>query len=539
MEAELNDGDLERAIDALGESLLGFVCASPLEPAEAMSPAARVIIRQINDVLSTAVDGQNDPVAMKQYLRYRMGDFDQGDVVALALHRQAGGVVAMPAYRDRLDHLVSQLALQCYPLLLMPPEEPFLDMPGFVSSRVSSLLFHHPLAQEFQESVLANDALAAAFTEHGESSGYSTRMIFRSTGSGSSVQLWSLLSIVIGGAWRTRPEAPAMPDVNEFARQVVRRWHVVKRILTGRSPRPVQARMAFTGIRLPGAASYDFGPLSLRSVGAKDQDYVPKGLPGQLTGTDAQGNSVAIDYAGDVVVEVELPYGVEQLPPLADDSFPEFPQRLLDMNNLEDLSRRLRMSLLFAVERGHRVQIVSSWQLIDDPLGHAPSVGWSDPRQSVGLMPTQLTDDEMESWRTWFDRLGAPGGERLAVAMTRVLRASAERRDPVDVLIDSVIAWENAFGSSEGEPTLRVTASMARLLEQDPALRNVLRAKLAKIYALRSNAVHGLPIGSREFTLCYDALDQAIRALKVLFTDRLDLLAEANGTDRTNRLLLE
>lgn len=120
-----------------------------------------------------------------------------------------------------------------------------------------------------------------------------------------------------------------------------------------------------------------------------------------------------------------------------------------------------------------------------------------------------------------------------------MVRAAAERREPSDVLIDSVIAWENLFGTKEGEPTLRVTASLALLLESEPEARRKLRTKLASIYTLRSNVVHGNSALNRsQYPLCYEALDIAIRALRVLLSDRVDVLAQRDGALRSLYLIL-
>lgn len=125
------------------------------------------------------------------------------------------------------------------------------------------------------------------------------------------------------------------------------------------------------------------------------------------------------------------------------------------------------------------------------------------------------------------------------LAISRVVRATGERRDAVDVLIDSVIAWENLFGTKDGEPTLRVTASLALLLEPDPAKRRAFRTELGKIYELRSKAVHGTSLPKQaEMPLCFRALDVAILAIRALIKERPDILAESDGGARSLRLIL-
>ena len=102
-----------------------------------------------------------------------------------------------------------------------------------------------------------------------------------------------------------------------------------------------------------------------------------------------------------------------------------------------------------------------------------------------------------------------------------------------------MIAWENLFGTSEGEPRLRITAAMAWLLEQDPTSREALQGALKKLYDDRSSIVHGgsVDVGSIG-TRADDALGFAVRCLRVLFRERQDVLRLADGSARSLRLIL-
>jgi hypothetical protein len=81
--------------------------------------------------------------------------------------------------------------------------------------------------------------------------------------------------------------------------------------------------------------------------------------------------------------------------------------------------------------------------------------------------------------------------------------------------------------------------SLARLLEHTPETRLRLRTKLAKIYSLRSKVVHGSgALKEDEYPLCHEALDIAIQAIRVLVTDREDILRLPDGARRSAALLL-
>jgi hypothetical protein len=200
---------------------------------------------------------------------------------------------------------------------------------------------------------------------------------------------------------------------------------------------------------------------------------------------------------------------------------------------------RLRLSLLLAVRRDSAAQLLPTWRYFDDPLGYGIASSWFDPRNAVGFVPIKLTAEEVASVSHWYDTLSHPRFDKIGVALRRIIKAVAERREPADVLIDSVIAWENIFGTSEGEPTLRVTASLAILLEPNLDKREALRRELNAIYRLRSKLVHGsYELSIADGPLCQTALDIALSTLRMLADKRGDVLEKADGAERSLYVIL-
>jgi hypothetical protein len=100
---------------------------------------------------------------------------------------------------------------------------------------------------------------------------------------------------------------------------------------------------------------------------------------------------------------------------------------------------------------------------------------------------------------------------------------------------------ENLVGSRDGEPTLRVTAALAWLLEDDPGNRRTRQTALKKLYNLRSDVVHGnRPLdGAEAVQGSRDARAVAVDALRKLFRDRPELLRECgDGSEWGLRLML-
>ena len=108
-----------------------------------------------------------------------------------------------------------------------------------------------------------------------------------------------------------------------------------------------------------------------------------------------------------------------------------------------------------------------------------------------------------------------------------------------DRLVDAVIVWENLFGTSEGEPTLRISASLAWLLADDPVRREELQRKLRSLYRERSRIVHG---AMQEEPALAESANAALRvareALLVLLWERPDLIGLPDGATRSLRLMM-
>ena len=121
-----------------------------------------------------------------------------------------------------------------------------------------------------------------------------------------------------------------------------------------------------------------------------------------------------------------------------------------------------------------------------------------------------------------------------------MISASATRVYAVDALVDLVIAWENLFGSRQGEPTLRISAALAWLLGSTVDEREQYRARVSKIYALRSDIVHG-----NRFVTAQEASEALVEArtitlagLRMLFDSRDDLLGLKSGDERSRALIM-
>jgi hypothetical protein len=193
-----------------------------------------------------------------------------------------------------------------------------------------------------------------------------------------------------------------------------------------------------------------------------------------------------------------------------------------------------------ALEEDQPALIVQSWQLTVDPFAHAVLPGWNDTRQTPNLLPRQLATEQVEAWAKWSVLVRSHRTPSTAVAVRRMLQSLGERRNPDDVLVDAVVVWENLFGAST-ETTMRICTALAWLLGTNAADRAKLQSQYKKLYALRSNIVHGSPKVATEKVpeASRAAVQTSLSALRKLFEHRPDLLAEKTSEERGNKLLLD
>ena len=217
------------------------------------------------------------------------------------------------------------------------------------------------------------------------------------------------------------------------------------------------------------------------------------------------------------------------------------------IDELKELIRlrieRLKFSLLLAIRDTVAPVREAFWE-IHNPVSRLTD-SFSRPAYEITYSGDVETIDpaaagDFAAWWNKTDRIPGP----LRIGMRRLLKAAGERDDPIDVLVDAVVAWENLFGSKT-ESTFRVTAAVATLLEpSDKEQRDVLQKELSGIYDRRSRLVHGdLAEGGKKFSAA-DAESQSARALEIgveVFRAVLDneaILTIERSDERGRRVVL-
>ncbi|MGE6239189.1 hypothetical protein ACLHZX_19380, partial [Aeromonas media] len=149
-----------------------------------------------------------------------------------------------------------------------------------------------------------------------------------------------------------------------------------------------------------------------------------------------------------------------------------------------------------------------------------------------------VNKDNIEQIKNWFKQFSDVNLEHINIPLQRLKNAIFERSHPEDAIVDAIIAWEGMF-SEAFETSFKVTASMAKYLAE-PADRDEFHQRLRKLYALRSDIVHGkkskLMTPDNIDSLRSEVIDIGIRCITKLISDH-DILPKSSG-ERVKEILV-
>lgn len=535
-------------LETFGPELLAYLCNVDVEQIEGRvreavalpAPSEAALNQLIPLAERIAPERLDSPGLPFSFSLELLGNVPEGEETSIGnlVRLTAGGQVAAPDVGlatddDEVKALLFRLARDAYPQLLIPADGPRHHM--------HLSFFRHPMRPHLQQAVREDEQLGAMYPS--EDSGLGRcGTVFNSLGRGGSVQSVMFGETVIRAGWDLATMSVSRPSLSDLYSSVSTCVDVLRSAAAGRSTK-TRALLAFTGITTgEGVVETPWGPL--RPITDVERTAAPPALDGSVSGTDSEGRNVTVAYAGEVILDTALPFTLTAHEWNAGRDFPDMPP-LDRMEGATALRRRIegiQLAVLLAAERpaGQWASARFAWQWVADPTAHGRSLGWASPAASPGFMPTELTAEECAAVTDWCRAIDAHWSSAVDIAIRRVISAAQVRSDPSDRLVDSVIAWENLFGTSEGEPRLRISSAMAWLLSSSAAERAQLQREIKQLYDDRSKIVHG---GSFDGTSMAEkanrALDLAISSLRELFGSRVEILALPDGSARSLRLLLD
>lgn len=437
-----------------------------------------------------------------------------------------GDLLGVPKDLEPVEAKVIEVALENYPGMIVKESDDPLDR----MMRLPSMRYKNLLIEEFEKVLIEDADFKKLFTKKDEASGWSGYSM-RSSGQGNSHQVWGFADTLVNSGLSYAKLNTDIPTPQELIDGILFAINKIRSAING-DQTAIPARIGLTGMKFPeGVDEMDLGWAKVRRADTRDERFIKATtLNGQLTGTNHKGETTVINYSGDLVAEIDIPYVIE----IGEHSMGKFSEKLrIGMRKTEEVIENLRLGLLLAYP-DDKLVLHTSWQVTLDPLTQCHSAGWNDVTKAVNLMPTLLTKTQVTNWSKWAALIGANRIPTIGVSIRRMLATVGERRTHEDILVDAVIVWENLFGAST-ETTLRVTSSLAWLLGKNAKDRLEKQSLYKTIYGFRSYVVHGNPKVNEQKLAEYsqEATKISIATLATLFGKRTDLLIHKSSEERS------
>ena len=290
----------------------------------------------------------------------------------------------------------------------------------------------------------------------------------------------------------------------------------------------VKVRAGIGGVALPSEMSeISLGHGRVFNLGEKGQHWLSTRSSKFFDGSNSQQIRLVFESA------IETTLGIVASPLPSEDDTPHVAQTV----DPEPWLRRERLWALyrFTLALVSKFPVEEAWTHIIYPV-NAPSHGM---RQKSHHTPRELDLQQALDWQRLSEMAAAMPTNHIGVTVDRLPLLIDGSTHPFDQLLNSVIVWENLFGSTV-DTSLRVPACIAWVLERDPDSRLKHFQALKKTYGLRSRVVHGdVSVPPDRFAEVFDTTDVTLRVVRTLLEEFPSLLDEKTSTDRSNALLLK
>jgi Apea-like HEPN len=420
---------------------------------------------------------------------------------------------------DAVADALSSLALEYYPELVLRSGTGFSPSPGSPSNERRAL-----------EAIKGDSDLP--FSEGSKETDWVR--FSRSTGASGGVQLSSAASSILTASWGlakfncTQPTLhdliSAIPETLEQARKSFKRGKCTALGIA-----------SLSGVAMPRGVRLNLKRGFARAADLDDHPYMIRLLHGGAqVAALPDGTDVRVHDVGDIVLGGHFPVRVL----VGGSRDLESAESLTSYEYLQEKITQFRLAFLLSWKDSSPPALVPAWSYFVEAFDPVGKWSWNDLPLYVNKTPTLLSGEQVDAWQYWMEKVERINFDKLGQAPVRVLRASAERRDPCDSLVDAVIAWESLFGT-ESEITFRVSASIARFLSPPGKGRTDSRRRVAEIYHLRSRIVHGVRVAPPDADKAgREAISIAIDCIRKIIAERPDMV-KMTSVERSTNILLE
>lgn len=450
------------------------------------------------------------------------------------IRRQRGGSIHLaPGLNDPVAHQVTQIANDIWPaLLFIEADGP--RSPHGLTAGLSSV-FTHPNIEEACQAFMQDTALAKLFPGHNAKTLSKATVLnisaewILSTGQGGTRQLVMLLEHVIAAAGMQALISDGRITAEGVTKSIGPVIQALRDLANGKAT-SVKLLVGFSGVST-GGERISLGTGVLRPPLEAESKALGVGGISSVLETSVQLSILSITESPNEML-------ADQASPFMK-AWDRYAPRLAELGKQTQARvDRVRYSVLLASENEETFGMSEVARLVIDPTSPSFNPLWL--RRSEPRAETVLSSRAAKAAATYFNSVSELHPKSLDIAMKRILSSASERTDATDAFIDAVIVWENAFGVST-ETTFRVTAAIAKLLEPISFdRRSELQKELKELYNARSKLVHGGTEihESKVWAYRQRSIEIALRVLRILYTDRADLLS-LRSDERGARVLLE
>lgn len=307
-----------KLVDDLGIEALGFLLAMP--PAQVRAavadpegcnfhPGQLKALRELSQVRKKLEKHElylfDCSMLWARFLSIQIAGETRADLIRHA----SGGRLGNPAGTDSLEGCLRTLVSDVYVSFLLPPRIPTL---GAVIGDPGGECFQNPVTNKLWYFIMQDPALKRLFPDDSTASGPSGYTM-QSTGNGGTTQLWSFPGTMISAGVKLSliEDSGLTPDL--VTQNAIRCINWIRKAICGEQV-TVPVRIGLAGVLLPeGQTPIDVEWARIRPTTPYDDHLppvIPRTTPDTLGALNVDGQGPVIQYSGDVVVEMNLPYSI-------------------------------------------------------------------------------------------------------------------------------------------------------------------------------------------------------------------------------------
>jgi hypothetical protein len=471
------------------ESMLGLECvsyctASSKEDVAArftcskhLSKSAESSLKSLVDLTAEVVQYAAAQKTPTDFLWILLSVFNAENKMILAntLRTSAGGHVLLPKHEDQMVEKLQRIAVNVYPLFLIPPGSDF-PLSGASISLTRALMSYpetFPLAVE-----ILNDPDLCKLCPHSAVGGDDQAFL--------SFMAHSIIENIIGYSFNKLVlDSRRVPTVEELCEAIPDSLATARCMIQGkRVTLPSVAGLA--NILLPVGTVMEFGSGRISEYLSIYDRWSPGQLRDKRVTQNSDRGQHEFNRVGDVLLRVDQQV---RLKITSQESGLQWTINPVDPTRVPTAQSVALLAATLGIENDPPVAAHLTWSVSFSPLA-SPLGQWNSIERFAMAPLCALSPEEVGAWADWISRINVVGFVGVEVAARRIQIAIAERDSPVDRFVDSIIAWENLFGGG-GEMTLRISASLAWILGADANQRKDIYETARKLYQLRGKVVHG------------------------------------------------